>query len=269
MTGLVARDAGLGNVTAVVLDVDGVVHVGGRGVPGAAGALHALRTAGMRLLFVTNNSTRTRQDVVDDVAQATGFAADAADAVTSSEATAFAMQGRFSTALVVGGIELAAALVERGIEVVEDWRRAEAVVVGLDRDLTYRRLTDATLAITHGAAFVATNTDATLPAQDGFHPGAGAIVAAISVASGAAPEVCGKPHPPVRRLVRSLVGEASVLVVGDRPETDVAMGKAEGWATALVLTGVVRRAQDVPTDLVPDIVVDSLADLPSAMGIAI
>jgi NagD protein len=72
----------------------------------------------------------------------------------------------------------------------------------------------------------------------------------------------------VRRLVRSLVGETPVLVVGDRPETDVAMGKAEGWATALVLTGVVRRAQDVPTDLVPDIVVDSLADLPAAMGIA-
>ncbi|NIQ56034.1 MAG: HAD hydrolase-like protein, partial [Gemmatimonadetes bacterium] len=93
-------------------------------------------------------------------------------------------------------------------------------------------------AVRAGARFVATNHDATYPTPDGLLPGAGSIVAAVEVASEREAEVAGKPHPPMRRLVRERCGGEEIWVVGDRIDTDLAMAFEEGWGTALVLTGV-------------------------------
>ena len=166
---------------------------------------------------------------------------------------------------VVGTDGLRDTLREAGITVTADWRSADAVVAGLDFNVTFAALAEAALAIQNGADFYATNTDASFPTPEGEYPGAGALVAAIATTTGQTPLVCGKPHEPMRRLLDGFVG-AKPLIVGDRPETDIALGKLEGWATALVMTGVTASIDEVPAEYQPDLVLDSLADLPAAIG---
>jgi 4-nitrophenyl phosphatase len=142
---------------------------------------------------------------------------------------------------------------------------AEAVIVGLDTGISYERLRSAVMAVRNGARFIATNADPTYPTPSGLWPGAGAIVAAIEVAAGIEPEIAGKPHPAIRSLIRTRLVPGPVWVVGDRPETDVAMAKVEGWTSVLVLTGVVGAADQVPEEYQPDVILPSLADLPETL----
>ena len=268
MTEVVAGVASRAKPGTVVLDLDGVLYLDEVGVPGAGGALRQLTAAGHRLVFVTNNSTKTEEMVAVHIRERTGFEADRADIVTSAGTAADILASRSGTVFVVGEPGLVSTMENRGLEVVTDSDAADTVVVGLDRGVTYARFADAALAIRNGADFVATGTDATYPTPRGLYPGAGALVAAVTVAAGREPSlVCGKPHPPIRSLVRALVGPGPVWVVGDRPETDLAMGKAEGWRTVLVLTGVTADPAEVPPELAPDLVLDSIADLPAAIAV--
>ena len=141
-----------------------------------------------------------------------------------------------------------------------------AAVTGLDFSLTYGDFAEAGLAIQGGATFYATNSDASYPQPDGLYPGAGALTSVVERTTGQAPITCGKPFEPMRSALAEMGGNHPLLV-GDRPDTDLALGKAEGWKTALVLTGVTSDAADVPADLTPDIVLESIADLPAALGI--
>lgn len=252
-------------VDTVVCDIDGVVLLGKEPVPGARAALETIRDAGIRVAFATNNSTRTREDVAANVESCTGFAASPESVVTSGAATARFLVGKVSTVYVLGSDGLRATLRDAGIVVDADWRRADAVVAGLDFELDYAALVGATLAVNHGAAFYATNTDATYPMPEGAYPGAGALAAAVTAATGVEPLVCGKPHAPMRDMVAS-IGEHP-MVVGDRPETDIALGIAQGWPTALVLTGVVKNAEQVPAEYRPDVVLASIAELPERLGL--
>ena len=251
----------------IVCDLDGVVYLDGVAIPGAGEALDQLQQLGYRLLFATNNSTKTRHDVIAHIASQTGFEADVADVLTSGVATAKHIAGVRSV-FVVGEEGLTTTLRDYGFEVTSEWREAEAVVVGLDRDMTYEKLSHATMAVRAGARFVATNIDATYPTASGLAPGGGAIVAAIAEAADAEPEVCGKPFAPMRDLVRAAAGGGDVWVVGDRPETDLALAGAEGWTKVLVLTGVTSDASEVPDEFSPDIVVPSIADLPRVLTTA-
>jgi 4-nitrophenyl phosphatase len=127
-------------------------------------------------------------------------------------------------------------------------------LVGLDFDLSYDRLTRAANAVRLGARFIATNTDPTYPVADGLLPGGGAMVAAVRVATGVEPEIAGKPHSPMRALLRAKgIGEA--WVIGDRVDTDIAMARAEpDWTSILVLTGVTDPHEPHDADfVVPDL----------------
>ncbi len=248
-------------MTGVVLDLDGVVYRGGVAVPGAGDAL-AVLVDRHDVLFATNNSRRTPAEVAGAIERATGVAVDPATVLTSALAAA-AVADAVPTG-VVGGAGIRAALAERGIPVV-DHPDARQVVTGIDFDLSYETLRTASAAIADGARWIATNTDATFPAETGLWPGAGAIVAALAVASGAEPEVAGKPHPPMVSLVGALVGTDAV-VVGDRPETDLALAKAGGWTSVLVLSGVTDDPATVPAEFAPDHVVGSLVDVVDLLG---
>ena len=249
-------------MATLVCDLDGVVYLGDRGVPGAGQALASIVDAGHRLVFVTNNSTKTPRMVIAQVAARTGFTGSVSGVVTSAMAAAGVLTADDDPVLVLGSAALSDAVRQTGRETVADWRSANSVVVGLDLELSYDRLSAAVLAVRGGARFIATNDDRTFPSPVGQQPGAGAIVAAVEAATGIAPLVCGKPHPPTVDLVRALVGEGDAVVVGDRPETDLAMGTREGWATALVLTGVTDDAAHVPAEVTPDVVLASIAALP-------
>jgi 4-nitrophenyl phosphatase len=267
MVEVVAGQTPLGNIATVVFDLDGVVYVDGTGIPGAGAALQQLDDAGRRVLFATNNATKTRRAAADQILRTTGYLCHPDQVVTSSFVTARSISDRYRAAFVVGESGLVETLNDAGVDTVDDRRDADVVVVGLDRQLTYDKLTDAALAISvGGAAFVATNTDTTYPTAAGPAPGGGAIVAAIASATGVAPQVFGKPHPPYRSVVKELT-VGSVLMVGDRPETDLAMGRAEGWETALVLTGVVTDPDQVDPSLAPDHVLESIAAVPDLLGL--
>jgi|FLYL01.1.fsa_nt_gi 4-nitrophenyl phosphatase len=247
----------------VICDLDGVLFVGSRPIPGAGEALSRLAEQGYDLLFCTNNSYRTVGDLVKRIRALVGFPAEAEQVVGSAEAAARLLAGRVERAYVLGGEGITEALASVGVDQVDEWTRAQAVVVGLDRDLDYDRLAAAVLAVSRGALLVATNEDPTWPGPEGLYPGAGAILAAVETATGRTAEVAGKPRMPMRDALKTRIRSEPVWVVGDRPETDLAMAKAEGWKGVLVLTGVVQPGQD--PDPAPDHVLDSIADLPELL----
>jgi HAD superfamily hydrolase (TIGR01450 family) len=244
-----------------VLDLDGVVWLTGRPIPGSDEAVATLRGSGVRVLFATNNSAPTKAELHRRL-QACGITAPDDDLLTSADVAA-AMLVPGSTALVVGEDGVVEALAARGVTVVQEGA-ADAVVVGLDQHLTYGDLARAADAVRAGARLVGTNDDATLPTPSGPVPGAGSILAGVSVASGAQPEIAGKPHPPTADAIRARVQAGQLrAVVGDRPSTDGALAAQLGVPFALVLSGVTPRggADDLPAGIRPAAVEPDLAAL--------
>ncbi len=242
----------------MVLDLDGVVYRGEAALPGAGAALAAL-DRDHRVVLATNNSSRTPEQVVAKIERLTRIALDPDMVVTSALAAASIANDVPTT--VVGGVGIDDALTRRGIPVVAP-DEAVQLVTGIDLAFDYDRLRDAARCARAGARWISTNDDVTFPAEDDLWPGAGAIAAAVAAASGVEPEVAGKPHPPMARLLGQLAGEGPVVVVGDRPETDLALARTGGWVAVLALSGVTDSAEDLPESLVPDHVVAGLADVP-------
>jgi glycerol-1-phosphatase len=228
-----------------LLDLDGVVYVGPEAVPGVPQALAAARAAGMRLGFVTNNASRTPEEVAGHLT-ALDVPASAAEVITSSQAAATVVAQRLragARVLPVGGPGVAAALEAAGLTVVS---RAEdeplAVVQGYGRDVGWTELAEAVVAVRNGAEHVATNADATIPSPRGPLPGNGALVGVVSAVTGRRPLVTGKPDPAMHAECVRRTGARRPLVVGDRLDTDVEGGRRAGAATLLVLTGVTDPA---------------------------
>jgi HAD superfamily hydrolase (TIGR01450 family) len=241
---------------AWALDLDGVVWRGTVEVPGSAAAVAALREAGQRVVFLTNNSALRVGEYVEKL-RGFGIPASADDVLTSAQAAA-RLLAPGSTALVCAGPGVNEALAERGVEVVREGP-ADAVVVGWHRSFDYEGLTAAASAVMAGARLIGTNDDATYPTPTGELPGGGALLAAVAYAASVVPEVAGKPHEPMVQLVAERVGPVEVMV-GDRPSTDGLMARRLGARFALVLSGVTPVAGEAITP-VPDEVAPDLAGL--------
>lgn len=257
---------GHGPIDTIVCDIDGVLVLGSQPVFGAGETLDLLQAAGLTLVFATNNSTRTAEMVRRHVHEVTGFKPTKGRVVTSGMATARHIRGAVSRVFVLGAAGLRESLRDGGIQVTLDWREADAVVSGMDFEVTYEALAHAGLAVQNGATFYATNDDVSYPRSDGVYPGAGALQAVVERTAGVSPIVCGKPYQPMRDMLEDIGGNHP-LVIGDRLDTDIALGKAEGWATALVMTGVTTDASAIPAELAPTVVLDSIAALPAALGL--
>ncbi|MHB8506596.1 MAG: HAD-IIA family hydrolase [Acidimicrobiales bacterium] len=241
-----------------MIDVDGVVWLAGTPIPGAPEAIRRLRHAGERVVFLSNNSGPTLAEYTARLVAA-GVDASPADLVTSAQAAA-SLLAAGERAAVVGAEGIHEALADRGVAVVaaDATPRPDAVVVGRSTTLDYGELAAACSAIRNGARFVATNTDATYPTEQGPLPGAGAVVAFVAAASGRPPEVAGKPHRAVADLLRARFGVPRVMI-GDRPDTDGAFAVAVGAPFALVLSGSTRPA-DLPVTPAPALVAADLAE---------
>lgn len=229
---------------AILLDLDGVLYLGARPIPGAGEVVAALRALGKPIVFVTNNSSKTPRDVAGDL-RSVGVPADAEEVETSALSTAQMLASRgVRTAFVVGEEGIRVALEVAGIVVADgDPRRTDAVVVGFDRGADYAKLRTAAVLVAAGAQLVATNADASFPAGDGTRwPGAGAFLAAVETATGRRAEVVGKPNAPVLEAALRRAGGGRPLMVGDRLDTDIAGAVGLGWDSALVLTGISTRA---------------------------
>lgn len=225
----------------LILDLDGCVRVGDAAVPGSPEAVAALRGAGKRVIFATNNSWQSGEDQVREL-WAIGVQASVADVVTVGAAVqhllAETLSGR--SAFVVGSETLIGHVSDAGLRAVNGTAQAahaEVVVVGGTDQVGYPELRDASLSARRGAAFVATARDPTLPRPDGPWPGTGALLAAIETASGCTAQIVGKPEPGLMRTAVDRLGEGRTLVVGDRLDSDVAAASAAGLDAALVLSG--------------------------------
>ncbi|MGZ8626530.1 MAG: HAD-IIA family hydrolase [Actinomycetota bacterium] len=229
---------------ALLFDLDGVLYRGDEPLPHARETMGALREAGSRMVFLTNNSSRTPEQVAAKL-EAMGIAAASSEVVTSALATAELLAPRGGTAYVVGQDGIRTALADAGIRIVGgEPERVDHVVVGVDVEATYATLRTACVLVQRGARLVATNPDRSFPAAGALWPGAGALLAVITETTGAPAEVVGKPFAPLFETARGRVGATRPLVVGDRLDTDIAGAEVMGWDSLLVLTGV-TTAEDL------------------------
>ena len=249
----------------VILDLDGCVWTGGEPIEGSPEAIDALRSAGLRVSFATNNSRESTEEYVAQLWRA-GVQASLADVVTSGGAMqhllAETRTGR--TAFVVGTDALRRHVTDAGLRVLNGTdlaSRAEVVVVGGTEDLVYDDLRYAALAVRRGADFLATARDPTYPQPDGLWPGTGAILAAVEVASGRSAEIVGKPEPQLLFTALDRLGEGRTLVVGDRVDTDLTAAAAASLDAALVLSGGAMREALNGFEPEPVAVTHTLADL--------
>lgn len=246
-----------------LFDMDGVLYRGRRVLPGARVLLAALDRKGIPFALVTNNSTRTPRQYTRFLATM-GMRVPAERIVTSSVGTAAYLRATLppgSRVLVVGEPPFQRAIARAGF--VPAWEDVAAVVVGLDRRITYRKLALATAALAGGAKFVASNPDPLVPTETGAMPGAGALVSALQYASGRKPVVIGKPDPRLLHEAMARIGTrpAQTAMVGDQLGTDIAAGRAAGLFTILVLTGVTTNRSRTDGDPRPDLTLRDLNDL--------
>ncbi len=246
----------------IVFDLDGVIYVGSKPIPGASEAIRDLAGHGWQLLFATNNSSKTSASVARLLSEQTRVAVNQASVVTSGTAVATHVVAKgYQTAFVLGPPELSSTIQDAGVSIASHDGAPDVVVVGLDRSLTYSKIDHAAAAIRRGAAFVASNLDATIPTPNGEAPGAGTIVAAVAEASGVVPIACGKPHQVMLDLVTSKIETPHVWMIGDRPDTDIAFAHRGGWRSVLTLSGVTKNPEGLPGHLTPDHVLPSIASL--------
>ncbi len=201
-----------------LLDLDGVVYAGGEAIGHAVPSLAAARDCGMRLAYVTNNALRTPDAVAAHLTEL-GIPAEAGDVITSAQAVARLIADQVpqgSRVLVVGGEGLRVALRERGLVPVESADDDPvAVVQGYGGpELAWGRFAEACYAVARGVPWFASNTDLTIPSGRGIAPGNGAAVEVVRIATGAEPQVAGKPLPPMHRETILRTGAERPLVVG-------------------------------------------------------
>jgi 4-nitrophenyl phosphatase len=272
----------------LLVDLDGVVYRGADPVPGVAALLAERVASGDDVVYVTNNSMHYRADYVARLSSM-GAPVTVDRVVSSSRATALHIvnhETRIRRVLAVGAGGLERELRDVGLDVVtaahaatrmhqegvDGWTAAgapDAVVTGLDPQLTYLRLAAAADCVRAGARFIATNRDPVYPTERGLRPGAGAVAAALEATTGVTPLSIGKPEPHLFELAAEAVGRqpADAIVIGDGIATDLAGAKAIGARSVLMLTGVTTKAQieALPDGARPDAVAADAGELAASL----
>jgi NagD protein len=246
-----------------LIDMDGVIYRGNETIPGAVEFVQKLLKNGIPFLFLTNNSQRTKKDVVARLLRM-GIGVGEEHVFTSAIATAqfLARQKPNGTAYVIGEGGLLTALHEHGYAVVD--ADPDYVVIGEGRAMTLEMLETATRLVMNGARLVATNLDPNCPTQSGFiRPGCGAFVAMVETATGIRAFSTGKPSPVMFRAARKQLGLMTdeTVMIGDTMETDILGAVQMGYTTVLVLSGGTRPDAFARFGYQPDRVVGSIADL--------
>jgi phosphoglycolate/pyridoxal phosphate phosphatase family enzyme len=247
-----------------LLDLDGTVYLGEQLIPGAAVAIAALREAGRRVAFLSNKPIQTRDDYAAKLSRL-GVPATADDVINSSLVLARHLRTLDAGApvYVIGEPPLQAEMTAHGFEVRDD-ERVRWVVIAFDRTFTYAKLNIALQAVRGGARLIATNPDRTCPVEGGEIPDCAGMIAAVEAVTDTKVElIVGKPSPIILEVALRALGCAASesVIVGDRVETDMVMGKRLGLATILVLSGVTHADDPRIAALAPDHVLRSVREL--------
>ncbi|GHO43928.1 HAD-IIA family hydrolase [Ktedonospora formicarum] len=249
--------------TTYLIDLDGVIYRGATLVPGAKEFVDWLERTGKKYLFLTNNSFASEQQVLDKL-QGLGIHSSLQHVLGAGQAAIRQIARRFPNGSIhlIGERPLYEIAQAYGLKIVNSHtEHADAVLVGLDREFTYAKLTEAILTVRNGAEFIAINRDPLLPVADGFIAGTGTMVAAIEAGSSTAPEVIGKPQPALLVEAMQTLGSTpdETVMIGDGLDVDILAGKAASTHTLLVLSGRASRATLEHSTIQPDLVYEDLA----------
>jgi NagD protein len=250
---------------AYIFDQDGTLYLGNTALPGAVETIAALRAAGKRTIFLSNNPTRTREQYAEKLNHL-GIPARLEDIVNSSFVmTRWLLRNAPGARLfVIGEAPLQDELRAAGFSLSETAGEIDIVIASFDRAFDYHKLQVAFDAIRAGARLVATNPDRYCPTPTGGEPDCAAIIAAIEACTGAKCDpIVGKPSPIMIEMILSMLNlpPADCIMVGDRLETDIQMGLDAGMATCLVLTGDATREKLAASGLQPTLVLENISGL--------
>jgi 4-nitrophenyl phosphatase len=250
-----------------IFDMDGVLYRGNHQLPGVVDLINALVIRDIPYMLATNNSMSTPEMYVEKLGKM-GIETEPASILTSATATRINLMETTKPGdkIFVIGMPALSDQLFIDVEYVRAGDEDEdiaAVVMGLDLEFTYAKLKRGNRAIRAGAAFVATNADATLPTEEGLVPGAGSVVSAMQTASGVKPVMIGKPEPTTIMMSAKAMGlePSDCVMIGDRLDTDILAGSRAGTLTALVLTGVSTRDEIATAEALPDLVFSDLTAL--------
>jgi 4-nitrophenyl phosphatase len=250
-------------IRAIILDMDGVLWRGTQPIGDLHKIFYNIQNLGLRFILATNNSTLSPEQYQSKLL---GFGVSIGKEfiLTSSQVAAeyISEQYRYGgPVFIIGENGLVQALGEKGF--YHSREGALAVVVGMDRNLTYEKLSQACLLIRSGVKFIGTNADRSFPIPEGLAPGAGSILAALEAATDVSPIVVGKPSQPIYQAALNKLESNPIetLIVGDRLETDILGGQNIGCLTACVLSGVTKREEALNWKPAPDMIFENLEDL--------
>lgn len=257
----------LTNIQSLIIDMDGVLWRDDTPIGNLPNIFARIRERGLKFLFATNNGTKTPEQYQEKLA-GLGVTIEPWQVITSALGVSQMIKTRIpsgASIFVIGGDGVKAALQDQGYKILhtDDAEKAQAVVMGIDREITFAKMREATLLVRRGIPFYATNPDKTFPTPRGEIPGAGAWISVIVTATGIEPTYAGKPFPFLMEMALERLGteKENTLVVGDRLETDIAAGQAVGCPTALVLSGVSTREEAEAWKPAPSFIVQDLEAL--------
>ncbi|WP_431027680.1 TIGR01457 family HAD-type hydrolase [Lysinibacillus sp. LZ02] len=245
-------------------DLDGTVYRGKTGIPTAVAFIKALQAEGNEPFYVTNNSSKTREQL-QQALHAIGVDAPVSNIYSSALSTAkyVAKNYREAKVRVIGADGIRAALEGEGITVTDEGE-VDVLVMGIDRTIDYKRLAEASLTVQRGAKLIGTNEDIRFPTEDGFVPGNGSFVRMVANVCGVEPLFIGKPSPVMLEMIAEEhdIARNDFVMVGDNYDTDILCGINYGCITVHVATGVTAPevVKSMPTQ--PTYVVEDLTKLP-------
>ncbi|MFZ5857600.1 MAG: HAD-IIA family hydrolase [Chloroflexota bacterium] len=257
----------LTTIKSLIIDMDGVLWRDDTPIGDLPKIFQRIRERGWKFVFATNNGTRTPAQYVEKLSTF-GVIVEPWQVITSALGTAEMLKREIPSGarvFVIGGEGVKIALREQGFDVltVETAERAQAFVMGVDREISFAKMSEAALLVRRGVPFYATNPDKTFPTPRGEIPGAGAWISVITTTTGVEPIYAGKPYPFMMEMALERLGtkKEEALVIGDRLETDIAAGQAVGCPTALVLSGVSTRERAEAWSPRPSLIVQDLEAL--------
>ncbi len=248
-----------------IIDMDGVIYRENTPLPHSAEFINFLRERDVKVIFFSNNSTLSRKQYIEKLSNM-GIKAREEEIVSSGLITAYCLskESPGASLYVVGEEGLREELYQREMNLVEvPPYQVDGVVVGMDRQFNFKKMSNAMRCILNGASFYGTNPDPSFPTEDGLMPGCGAILASIEVSSGVKPRIFGKPYPESLQFLLEISGfeKEKTVMIGDRLDTDIKLAKDFGLFSILVLTGVSKKEDVDRFSVQPDMVVENLGVL--------
>jgi 4-nitrophenyl phosphatase len=247
-------------IKGLILDMDGVLYEGSQPLGDLPRLFAGIKENEWRVIMATNNAIRNTDEHLERM-RSLGVELEPWQIINSIQVVIALLKRHFPEGgPVYGVVSPATRAAMEAAGYYFDEKNAQAVIVGLDRFVTYEKLEIATLLIRSGKLFIGTNPDTSFPTPHGLVPGAGSIIAAVATATGVNPVFAGKPEPAMYEMSMERLGTTldTTLAIGDRLDTDILGGQRTGCRTGLVMSGVTTPAELAAWEPKPDLVSDDI-----------